>query len=94
MLPETIAAKIAGTLSGTIVALVFIPPKTLFGFARRAAASIIVGPIAGPVFMAWMEWPSTFDNIVAATAICSFASWWLLGAGLGALRKAFDAKAE
>lgn len=94
MLPETVVAKMFGAFSGSVIALIFILPKTRTEFVRRVSASLIVGPIASPVVLNWLEWPANFDNFVASAAIASFASWWLLGAVLAALKKAIETKAE
>jgi hypothetical protein len=79
MITEVTIAKLAGAFAGSVLALIFIPPKTLAGFFRRAVASLITGPIFSPITHAQFGWADTFEHHLAAAALTAFLSWWLLG---------------
>ncbi len=87
MIPESVLIKAAGALSGTILALVFIPPRTLAGFFRRSTASLICGPIFSPVVHSYLVWPNAWEHWLAAAALTSFVSWWLLGVIISLAKK-------
>lgn len=87
MITESLIAKFVGAFAGSILALVFIPPKTLAGFFRRSVASLITGPIFCPVMHAQMGWADTWEYWTAAAAATSFLSWWLLGVIVAGAKK-------
>jgi hypothetical protein len=94
MIPESVIIKVAGALSGTILALVFIPPKTLAGFFRRTVASMICGPIFSPITHGYLGWSGDWEHWLASTALTSFLSWWLLGVIVAAAKKWLGDKAQ
>lgn len=79
MIAESVIVKVAGAVSGTVLALVFLPPRTLAGFFRRTVASLICGPIFSPVVHAYLLWPNAWEHWLASTALTSFLSWWCMG---------------
>lgn len=87
MIPESVMIKFAGAFSGTILALVFIPPRTIAGLIRRSVASLICGPIFSPVAHSYLAWPNAWEHWLAAAALTSFTSWWLLGVIVTVARK-------
>lgn len=93
MITEVTIAKLLGGFAGAILALIFIPPKTLAGFFRRSLASLIAGPIFSPVTHAQMGWADTSEMWVAAAALTSFISWWMLGVVVSAAKKFIESKA-
>jgi hypothetical protein len=87
MITEVTIAKLVGGFAGAVLALIFIPPKTLAGFFRRSIASLITGPVFAPVTHAQFGWADTWEMWLAASALTSFLSWWLLGVIVGAAKK-------
>lgn len=94
MIPESLAIKLAGAVAGTVLALVFVPPKTLAGFFRRTTASLICGPIFAPVVHAYLIWPDAWEHWLAATALTSFLSWTGMGLVVAGARKLLGDKAQ
>ena len=80
MISEGIAAKIAGTFSGTILALVFIPPRTRAGFVRRGLAAFVFGGAFGHLPAHYLNWSLDSDYLLSSYTGTAFASWWLMGA--------------
>lgn len=78
---EWIGAKIIGIIAGSFLALVFLPPRSIPGFVRRALSALVFGWVFEPIVLEYLQWPSTDERIIAAGAIASFASWWAMGAG-------------
>lgn len=94
MIPESVLIKLGGAISGTILALVFLPPRTRAGFFRRTSASMICGPIFAPVTHAYLAWPNAWEHWLAAVALTSFVSWWCMGAVIGGAKKLLGDKTE
>lgn len=86
MMEDGLIPKLLGVCSGAFLALVFDPPRTRSGFARRFAAAVVFGYIFGPMVLTLMEWPVIYDNVVAAFCTASFVSW----SAMGIIRKAVD----
>lgn len=93
MIPEITLAKLLGGLAGAILALVFLPPKTLAGFFRRSIASLITGPVFAPITHAQFGWADTWEMWLAAAALTAFISWYALGVIVGAAKKWITDKA-
>lgn len=74
-----IVAKLLGILSGTMLALVFDPPRSRTGFVRRTVVSLIGGFIFGHIALNFFEWPETIENMIAAWCISSASSWYVFG---------------
>ena len=80
MIEETTLAKVAGVLAGAVLALVFVPPKTIHGFFQRLTIALVVGAVGSETLRVnYLGWPDSWDNIIAAHAITAFSSWWILG---------------
>lgn len=78
---EWFGAKIIGIIAGSFLALVFLPPRSIPGFVRRALSALVFGWVFGPVIHDYFQWPLTDERIIASGAIAAFSSWWLMGAG-------------
>lgn len=78
---EWFGAKIIGIIAGSFLGLVFIPPRSLFGFIRRALSALVFGWVFGGPALHALEWEATTDNIIASYCIAAFSSWWIMGAG-------------
>lgn len=76
---ESVVAKVVGVISGSILGLVFIPPRSIPGFIRRALAALVFGGVFGGPALHVLEWEATTDNIVASYCIAAFSSWWIMG---------------
>lgn len=90
MIAESAIAKTIGTLLGTLLALVFIPPKTKKGFYQRAVTALIVGWVSAPFISPWLVSHTSiepgWDLHVGSGAVGAFCSWW----GLGLVKRAFE----
>ncbi len=93
MITEGIAIKLLGAVSGTVLALVFLPPKTLAGFFRRSVASLICGPIFAPIAHGYLMWSSDWEHWLASAALTSFVSWWCMGLVVTVAKKWISDKA-
>lgn len=71
--------KFLGAAAGTVLALVFVPPRTLKGFFRRGAAALISGPIFAPYVQGWVGFAPDVDGLISAACLAAFVSWWFLG---------------
>ncbi len=75
-----------GAVSGSVLALIFQPPKTTNDFKVRAAFSVVSGMIfADPIRQQYLHWPETWQMWLASTALVSLASWWVMGAAIRVL---------
>lgn len=81
---EPIAAiillKIAGSLAGAVLALVFQPPKKLSEFVTRAVFSIMSGMLFGEAIHDYLKWGATWQMELAASALTAMLSWFVMGA--------------
>lgn len=77
---ETLIAKAVGSVSGAVLSLIFIPPRSVGEFARRGSASLIGGMVGGQYVHDFRTWPEGFDYYVLASALAGFVTWWGLGA--------------
>lgn len=94
MITEGVLIKLGGAIAGSVLALVFLPPKTLAGFFRRSTASLICGPIFAPVVHSYLLWPGEWEHWLASAALTSFISWWLLGAVVALAKKMLSDKTQ
>lgn len=94
MIPEGMIIKFAGAFSGTVLALVFIPPRTIAGLIRRSVASLICGPIFSPVAHSYLVWPNSWEHWLAAAALTSFISWWCMGVVVAGAKKLLGDKTQ
>ena len=86
MTPEIveIGIKISGALVGAAISLLFVPPRSRWGFARRFTAAMLFGPTFGPYVQ---EKFGFGEGAFAASCLASIVSWSLLGV----LKRAADA---
>lgn len=83
MTPEILSAmllKAIGSLAGAIVALVFVPPRTIRGFFRRTTAALICGVAFAPIIRAKAGFAEDGEGLFAAACLAAFVSWWVAGA--------------
>lgn len=80
MIGEFVAAEMAGTVAGVILALIFLPPPDWRGFFQRFFAGLIFGTLFGPVAHWRFGLDETSRMIAAAHGATAFASWWIMGA--------------
>lgn len=74
--------KFIGASAGAVLALVFVPPRTLQGFFRRGAAALISGPIFAPYVQTWAGFSNDTDGLISAACLTAFGSWWLMGSAV------------
>jgi len=73
-------AKTGGAVVGAILALVFVPPRTRWGFVRRLTAALIIGPVFAVHVRDWADFSRNLEGTFGAACLVAFASWWLMGA--------------
>lgn len=78
----TISIKLLGSLAGAVLALVFLPPKTRGEFIRRFSLSLIAGLLFGDGVHDYFKWGDTWRMDMAAAAVTSMLSWFVIGAAL------------
>ena len=93
MIATSLLVKGLGTLAGTVLALIFTPPKTLAGFVRRASVSLISGPVFAPLVHHQLGMENTDEYWLAAAALAAFISWWAAGIATAVFRKWLTDKA-
>lgn len=75
-----------GSISGSVLALIFQPPKNNNDFVVRAAFSVVSGMIfADPIRLQYLHWPESWQMWLASGALVSLASWWVMGAAIRVL---------
>lgn len=72
--------KLAGALGGAILALVFQPPKRLSEFVTRSVFSILSGLLFADAVHEYLKWGATWQMDLAAAALTSMLSWFVMGA--------------
>jgi hypothetical protein len=74
------AAKVAGSFFGSLLALIYQPPKNWPEFWTRATFSLLSGALfAGPM-REFLKWSETIEMYVAAAALVAALSWWAMAA--------------
>lgn len=94
MIESPVIAKISGILAGTVLSLIFVPPRSVSGFFRRVSSAVIFGWFLGHLVLFYMDWEPTDENIAAAWAIAAFISWWTMGIGKRVTEKFVETKAK
>lgn len=82
-----IIAKAAGAIVGSIVALIFQPPKTWRGFWQRIAVSLPVGFIFSWVPPLMVPFPEGAEGLIASASLMSFCAWWIIGKLKGMIQR-------
>lgn len=72
-------AKAGGAFLGTVLALVFLVPKTRAEFWTRSTFSLISGTIFADTVRDRLAWPETIDRLIASGAGTAALSWFLMG---------------
>lgn len=84
MVPESgpilLILKACGSVIGTALALVFVPPATRSDFWRRLGLSFLAGVVFSFVPHIWLGFPSDIEGTVAAACLMAFGAWGLAGA--------------
>lgn len=83
----SLVLKALGSLSGAVMALVFQPPKTLAEFVTRAVFSILCGLLFGDIVRDHFAWLETWQMVMAAAALTSLLSWFIMGAATRIISK-------
>lgn len=82
--PLEFVARTTGTFAGTVLAVVFLPPKSKTEAASRIVVAAIVGsffvwPIGDALGWATVKEAMTVDEVLAVATFAAFTSWFLLG---------------
>lgn len=78
--------KLLGAAAGAALALVFVPPRTHWGFVRRLLASLIGGFVFAPPMREFAGLQNDWEGTMGGACLAAFASWWAMGAIIRAIR--------
>lgn len=81
-----ILIKLAGAFAGSILALVFIPPRSRREFWRRGSGSVIMGVVFAPAAIEWLKFSPNAEGMVAGGCAAAFCAWWIMGLVIRILR--------
>lgn len=99
-LPEwliSLLARIGGSSSGGMVAVIFAQPKTRKEALQRFVVSFVVGLIFGPNAIPYLGLLRVHDDtngLVAASFLVGFTAWLLLGYAVMFLRMRAEAQLQ
>lgn len=74
--------RVAGSVSGSIFALVYEPPRSRLGLYRRLVVSVPSGIIFGDWVRETLKMTDTWFNMCAACTIAAGLSWFAIGTGI------------
>lgn len=77
---EGLIIKLIGACVGSALALVFTPPRTWSGFARRTVAGIGCGIVFAPYARDWGGFARDWEGLLAASTLMAFVSWSAMSA--------------
>lgn len=77
-----LSLKFAGAFAGAVLSVIFLPPKTRGEFIRRFSLSLIAGLLFGDAVHDYFKWGDTWRMDIAAAAVTSMLSWFVIGAAL------------
>lgn len=72
--------KLSGSFAGTILSLIFMPPRNRREAARRASASFIIGIIFAVNAREYLGLVDEEWSLVSASCLCALSAWWAMGA--------------
>ncbi len=75
-----VGIKLAGSIAGAGLSLIYTPPKTIAEFVTRGAFSVVSGMIFSDGVMDYMHWADTMNYELAAAALTSMLSWFAMAA--------------
>lgn len=79
-LGTALAIKAAGSIAGSVLALVFQPPKRMADFTTRGIFSLVCGVLFADVTHDYLKWVASWQMDLAAAALTSMLSWFIMGA--------------
>lgn len=74
-----VALKSTGAFVGSIIAILFIPPKTRSEFVRRVAVALGTGVIFAVPAREWLGLTPDYEGLVAGACFAAIVGWWMLG---------------
>ncbi|WP_027488453.1 DUF6107 family protein [Allorhizobium undicola] len=80
-------AKIIGVIGGTMLGLIYNPPRTRRGAMQRFAVSVIFGSGCGHLVLWKMSLPETAQNLAFGYGAAAFSAWTALGLARAVLQK-------
>lgn len=76
-----------GALSGTAMALLVKPPKTIPEFATRLGCSLLAGVLFATPVRERIGWAPTEEYVIASATVAAFAAWWIMAAVVRVIEK-------
>jgi hypothetical protein len=83
-----------GGLAGGVSFMVFYKPCNVWDAAVRSGLSVLTSIVFAPVLLDWIGWPSSSDNMIAASVVVGFCAWSILSFTARTLIGLQDEKAE
>lgn len=81
-----ILLKVIGAFAGTIVNILFMPPKTKKEGIRRLIVSLIMGAVASDTLKEKLSLSDTWQSDVFAVFLASALGWWAVGTAIRVVR--------
>lgn len=79
--------RLMGVAAGAVTALVFLVPQSWGDFARRGSVSLISGMVFTTPLREYMNWPMTYEYVLASGFSAAFVSWFVMTAIVKGLQK-------
>ena len=64
-----------GGLAGGVSFMAFYTPCNVWDAAIRSGLSVLAAVVFAPIFLEWMQWHVTSDNLLAASVALGFCAW-------------------
>lgn len=81
------ALKGIGAISGTALALMVKPPKTIAEFATRLFCSLLAGILFATPVRERIGWAFSEEYVIASATIAAFCAWWIMAAAVRIIEK-------
>jgi hypothetical protein len=72
------AIKAIGAVTGSALALTYLPPRTWKGFFKRAGAGIAFGYVFAPYVREWAHFGLDWEGRLGSATLAGLISWWAM----------------
>jgi len=76
----TIALKFLGSVTGAILSLVFLLPKSLPELLTRVVFALISGTVFADPARGYLKWDDTWQMQIASASAVAALGWFIMGA--------------
>ena len=74
-----IVYKLIGSSVGSILAVIFMVPKTRTEAIRRLIFSVACGMLFSPIIRLWVDMDYSWETVTSLSGVTALVSWWLMG---------------